>query len=442
MMNKNKTIQKIIKTIKNNNLISDKDNVLVALSGGADSVFLLYVLNWMSEEYGFSVGACHVEHGIREKSSREDMEFVLKLCDKLGIKCYAKSFDVPALSKSEKLSLEAAGRKVRYEYFRAVMEENGYTILATAHHRDDKTETVVMNILRGCGLKGFKGIEYKNGDIIRPLLDVSKEEILKCCEKLCISYCTDETNNDTDYTRNSIRHVLLPKLREYNPSFDDSLLRQSNIFADEDDYLNSKSDEALKFCKSGKGLDIKKLISLHPAIQRRVMLLYLAEHKGSSLDISYNDVELALSVCKNGQTGKSCNLTGSMTAAVEYGEFFITTDEDISVYEYDIEFENTIEIIEAGIKVTLYAHGGDLLINPGDKVVVRSRQDGDCFYPVGMTGRKKLKDYFQDKKIPVSKRNSVPILAINGQVASVIGMRNDRRFYNCGGKCRIEVETI
>ena len=442
MMKKNKTIQKIIKTIKNNNLIAETDKVLVALSGGADSVFLLYVLHMLSKEYGFTLGACHVEHGIRGDASVEDMRFVINLCDKLGIQCFAKSFDVPALSKVEKMSLEAAGRKVRYEYFHQVMEENGFSLLATAHHKDDKTETVLMNILRGCGLKGFKGIEYKLGSTIRPLLDISKDEILQYCNEFDISYCIDETNNDTVYTRNKVRHILLPELRKYNPSLDDSLLRQSIVFADEDDYLNSRALEALEFCKSVRGIDIKKLLSLHSAIQRRVMLLYLASYKGSSLDISYNDVELALSVCKIGQTGKSCNLGGMVTGVVEYGVFFVTKDELSCSYEYKLEFGNTIEIVEAGIKVTLCRDGGHMLIAPEDNVVVRSRRDGDYFYPVGMTGKKKLKDYFQSKKISVSKRNSQPILTINGEVASVIGMRDDRRFYNSDGKCSIKVEFI
>ena len=155
----------------------------------------------MSEEYGFQLGACHVEHGIRGESSVQDMNFSENLCRELNIEFCCERFDVPEIAKLEKISTEAAGRRVRYEYFAGVMEKYGYTLLATAHHLDDKIETVVMNILRGCGLRGFAGIEYKNGNIIRPLLDIRKSEILDFLNENGIEFCTDETNTDVSFKK-------------------------------------------------------------------------------------------------------------------------------------------------------------------------------------------------------------------------------------------------
>ncbi len=442
MMKTNKIIQRITKTIKKHNLISSGDRVLIGLSGGADSVFLLHVLHELSKTLGFGIGACHVEHGIRGIDAVKDMEFSKALCAEMGIDCYACSFDVPSVAKNKKLSLEAAGRLVRYDYFKKIMQEEGYNLLATAHHRDDKVETIVMNMLRGCGLKGFVGIEYKNGDIIRPLIDITKSQILHWCEDNKISYCTDETNSQTEYTRNKIRHKLLPELREFNPSFDEAIIRQSSIIEDEDAYLKNIADEALKACMDGDGLSCKKLSSYHKAIQRRVIYSFLASVKGTSRDITYDDVDSVLSICALGETGKSCNLSGGVTVSISYGILSVCEEAESVPFEYSLRFNEPLEITEAGIKITLYADGGNLLACDSDSICVRSRRNGDYFCPLGMNGTKKLKDYFQEKKIQRTQRDLIPVVEINGEIAEIIGMRKDRRFYNCGGTCRIETELL
>lgn len=437
-MKTNKTIQKVKKTIIKNNLIPEKDRVLIGLSGGADSVFLLYALKTISEEFGFEIGACHIEHGIRGSESVRDMEFSEKLCKDLGIPFYAKQFDVPAVSRDQKISVETAARNVRYSYFQEVCKKDGFNLIATAHHKDDKVETILMNIIRGCSLRGYAGIEYKNGSVIRPLLDISKSEILTFCQENNIEYCVDSTNEDTEYTRNRIRHILLPKLKETNPSFEESLLRQSEIFTCEDEFLNIEAD---KF-PVDDGIDISKFSSLHKAIARRVIYKYIGNIKGSRNDISYTDIENALSICTSGKTGSRCHISGSLEGVVSYGKFFIREKMKDLSFEYEISLGETIEIKEAGVKITLASTGGNFKISAGDKVVIRSRRDGDVFYPVGMNGSKKVKDYLIDKKIPADKRMKIPILTVNEKIASIVGMRNDRRFFCPEGTCNLIIEKI
>ncbi len=396
----------------------------------------------MSEEYGFQLGACHVEHGIRGESSVQDMNFSENLCRELNIEFYCERFDVPEIAKLEKISTEAAGRRVRYEYFADVMEKYGYTLLATAHHLDDKIETVVMNILRGCGLRGFAGIEYKNGNIIRPLLDIRKSEILDFLNENGIEFCTDETNTDVSYTRNRIRHQLLPTLKKFNPSVEESFLRQSLIFGDEDNYLSGVAESAFADCVENGRINISKLTSYHRAIQRRVIYIYLSKVKGTSCDISSGDVEASLGLCSNGATGKSCRITGGAEVRVEYGFFCVSDQEETPEFEYNLTFNKPVVIKELGVKLTLLHDGGNLSISQEDIVTVRNRRDGDFFYPTGMNGSKKLKCFFSDKKIPRSQRERTPIILVNGEIATILGMRDDRRFSACGGTCRVLEERI
>lgn len=434
-------IQKLIKTINNNSLIKKGDRVLVALSGGADSVFLLYALKKISEEYGFFVGACHVEHGIRGDSSLRDLDFSKELCKNLNIDFYFSHFDVPQIAKEYKLSVEAAGRKVRYEYFYRVMHEENYNILATAHHLNDKIETIVMNLLRGCGLRGFAGIEYKNGNIIRPILDLRKNEITEYLRKNCICFCTDETNSDTSYTRNRVRHSLMPALKEFNPSFEESLLRQSVIFSDEDNFLNEFSLEAYKNCFDNERLDVSRLKLCHKAIQRRIIYMYLTSVKGCSSNITSSDVEACLNLCEKGEAGKKLDLSDGIEVCIDYGFLTVVKEREVIDFEYTLTFNRPVEVKELGIKITLLPEEGNMSISEYDTVIVRNRRDGDVFYPTGMIGKKKIKNYFSDMKIPRAIRNSIPLIVVNGEIASVVGYRDDRRFLG-NGTCRILTEKI
>lgn len=440
----NKTITRIKRTITENNLISSGSSVLIALSGGADSVFLTYVLKNMSYELDLSLYACHVEHGIRGADSVRDMEFSRKLCESLGIEFFGKSFDVPGEAARLRISEEAAGRKIRYEYFSRVLAEQGIDLLATAHHRDDRVETIVMNMLRGAGLRGFVGIEYKNGSVIRPLLDITKDEILEYCRSENINYCTDATNFNTEYTRNRIRHELIPALRKYNPSFDDCIIRESSIMSEEDRYLEAVAASEYELLKSDSGLCIEKLMRLDTAIRRRVIYMYIAEKKGTRRDISFDDVNAVLKLCTSGKSGKCADIGGELRAQVSYGRLYIGRDEGCADFEYRLQPGVPCDVKELGMRFTLARCSGPddnaIVINPSDTVILRNRRPGDVFYPTGMEGRKKIKDYFIDKKIGRAQRTKIPILVVNGEIAAVAGMRTDRRFADKNGGYKLLAE--
>ncbi|MBP3359582.1 MAG: tRNA lysidine(34) synthetase TilS [Clostridia bacterium] len=444
-MKMNKTITRVKRTIAENELIPSGSSVLIALSGGADSVFLTHVLKEMSAELDLAIYACHVEHGIRGADSVRDMEFSRELCRSLGIEFFGKSFDVPGEAARLKISEEAAGRKIRYEYFSEIMAEHGIDLLATAHHRDDRVETIVMNMLRGSGLRGFVGIEYKNGSVIRPLLDITKDEILEFCRSEKIDYCTDDTNFNTEYTRNKIRHELIPVLRKYNPSFDECIIRESCIMSEEDKFIECAAASEYELLKSDRGLNLEKLAGLDTAIRRRVIYMYIADAKGTRRDISFEDVNAVLKLCISGESGKCADIGGGLRAQISYGRLYIGQEAGCGDFEYRLLPGTPCDVKELGIRFTLAQcrapDDNAIKINPFDTVILRNRRPGDVFYPTGMEGRKKIKDYFIDKKIGRAQRTRIPILVVNGEIAAVVGMRADRRFADKNGGFKLLTEN-
>ena len=207
-------LEKVKKYVAEWGMLREKDKVVVGVSGGADSVCLLFVLIELRKQIPFEIIAVHVNHELRGEAAKRDEEYVKTLCNTLGIVCETYSENVELIAKNRKQSTEEAGRTVRYEKFQQVMERYGGTRIALAHHKNDNVETLIMNLARGAGLKGLGGIRPVSGEIIRPLLCVKRSEIEKYLEEHQISYCTDATNESDDYTRNRIRNHVIPYLEE------------------------------------------------------------------------------------------------------------------------------------------------------------------------------------------------------------------------------------
>ena len=212
---------KVIKTIEKYNLINNGDNIIVALSGGADSVSLLYVLISLKEQYNLTVSAAHLNHQLRGEESVRDYNFVKNLCNSLDIKLFYKEVDINALSKETKESTELCGRNARYDFFQQLSNEHNAKI-ATAHTASDNLETVIYNIARGTSINGLKGIVPKRNYIIRPLINVNREDVENFCTENSISYVNDSTNFLDDYTRNKIRHNVIPVLKNINSNAETS----------------------------------------------------------------------------------------------------------------------------------------------------------------------------------------------------------------------------
>ena len=428
-------IDTIRKTIIRNNLINSGDTVLVGLSGGADSVSLLHSLWSMRNELGINICAAHINHGIRGDEAKRDERFANRLCDDMGIECYTLCVNVKEIAKKDGISEELAGRKVRYAFFDELSKKYNITKKATAHNKNDNAETIMLNFMRGSTISGLSGIPYKRGNIIRPLLDVTREEIEAYCKNNSLEYVTDSTNNERLYTRNKIRLDLIPYISEnFNPSFMSSVTKNAVFMGEDEEFLQN---EAKKLIEKDK-INVEKLNSSHRAVSRRAVYMLLKKTAGEA-DLSSGYVEDILELAKKNKSGQRLDLPSMTEALISYGTLYIRKKSaEITDFEYELEIGKECCIPQIGMKILIEENkNGELAIDEGCKITVRNRREGDYFCPVGMNGTKKVKDYFIDEKIPKDKRSSVPLLTFDGEIGYIIGKRRDRRF--AFGKKRIKV---
>lgn len=437
MSKTDKVQETVLKTIKKNNLTAPGDRLLVGLSGGADSMCLLHVLCSLSEGLGIEVAAMHMNHNIRGEEAEYDAHISESLAKALGISFYLVNEQVREYAKKHSLSEELAGRELRYKSFDKIMKEHGYTKVATAHNKNDCAETILMNFMRGSGILGLCGIPVSRGNVIRPLLDVSREEIERYCEDNKLCYVTDSTNLTTVYTRNKIRLNLIPEIREeFNPNFINTVTSNAEILAEENNYIDKEAQKAYNLVLKDKSLDVEQLNLLHPAIKRRVIMKFMCSAYGSMSDISSVAVMDIIDLCKKNHTGKSVVIPKGYTALIQYGKLLIHPPkayEDsfcckLSVGEKTYIPQMNIYMLaevcsKRDDKNSIYISCNDTL-----NICVRNRRKGDVFYPTGMSGRKKLKDFFIDKKVPAHERNTVPIITVDNNIAAVYNMRTDRRY--------------
>ncbi len=399
----------IEKVAQNAEAYRDK-NILVGLSGGADSVCLAHSLKTL----GFNVYAAHINHNIRGDEAERDEMFVRSFCENEGIKLFVQSIDVPCLAKLHGRSLEDEGRCVRYSFFEGV--ELSDKIIATAHNKNDNAETVLMHLIRGSG--GLKGIPKRQG-VIRPLLDVTRTEIEEYCKIHGLSYCIDSTNLSDDYTRNRIRHNVLPELEKINPDVLSAILRGAEISSAEGEFVKSQADkiplefqDGRVFANCGQ-IEFCVLLKL---IRRMYEKIY-----GSDKNLSYASVKSAAELVKSGKTGKRADLYEDIFLETEYGGFSVGRDWKNIFFCKKIDGRTEIPQLNMWIskKISKYPMEGILL--DGEKtgeIYVRSRKNGDVASVNGH--RKKLKDILIDKKIPKRQRCRVAVLESDGCVLGTI----------------------
>lgn len=284
-------VNNIINIVKNNivenSLVKKGDKIVVAVSGGPDSMCLLDTLYRLKDELEFSILVAHVNHGIRIESDLEK-EYVEKYCKERNIPFFYLKVDVPKLSKEKKMSEETCGRMVRYDFFEEVRQENNADLIAVAHNLNDNIETILLNQIRGCGLKGLIGMDFKFNNIIRPLLTIEKKDILVYNNELELHPCFDKTNEEDIYLRNKIRLQLIPYLKELNPNFVTNISRMRNILKEDNDfieeYTNIVFDKVIiKIDNSKIVFDFSKFMNEHKSIQKRI-IRKIIEKKISNLD--------------------------------------------------------------------------------------------------------------------------------------------------------------
>ena len=261
--------EKILKTIKKYNLIKDGDKIVVGVSGGPDSITLLDLLLKLKNQniIKFDIVVCHINHMIREEAT-SDEEYVKEYCNKHNIECFVKRAEVEEIAKQNKMGTEETGRKIRYDFFYEILEKTKSNKIATAHNANDNAETVLMNLIRGCGTSGLKGIEANNKQLIRPLIECSRKEIEEYCKQNNLNPRIDKTNFENDYTRNKIRNMLIPYIQEnFNPNIIEGINRLSSLSKQENDYLEKETQKAYisiveEVTNTSISLDLKKFNSL------------------------------------------------------------------------------------------------------------------------------------------------------------------------------------
>ncbi len=310
-----KMIKKFKTTIDDYGMLVSGDAVLAGVSGGPDSMGLILFLMEIKKKYSLKLGIVHINHCLRGKESDRDAEFVKNFASLNDLPFFIAIRDVASIAKKNRLSLEEAARNVRYSFYREILEKNNFSKIALAHNCDDNAELVLMNLLRGSGPKGLSGIPSKrNGIIIRPLIEFSKQEILNYLELKCQNYVIDSSNKNLKFLRNKIRHSLLPRLRqEYNPSITESLNRLSNIIRNEDDWMEKEISHVFKkaLIKQKNNeiqLSIKILTELHKAVLRRLIRLAIKEIKGNLKRITLVHIDAVILLILSSESGKSLDL--------------------------------------------------------------------------------------------------------------------------------------
>ncbi len=305
----------VLNTIKKYNLIENGDKLVLGVSGGPDSISMLNILNELREEMNFEIVVAHINHGIRE-NAKIDEKFVLNFCKNIGIECYVLNTNIKELSKEEGRGLEETGRIVRYNFFDEILQKTNSNKIAIAHNQNDNAETIIMNIIRGSGLSGLKGIEASNGKYIRPLIEAKREEIEDYCKNEKLNPRHDESNDENIYTRNKLRNIAIPYIKkELNPNIIDTIKRLSDIAKDDINYLSIQTKNAYEnmlfkesFSKENVYnnekeakiiLDLKKFNNENKAIQKRVILYAINELFGTTKGIEKIHIEDIIKLCNN-----------------------------------------------------------------------------------------------------------------------------------------------
>ena len=500
-MNKVKLESKGLDFIQRHSLISPGEIVVVGVSGGADSVCLLHVLAKLQKGLGIRLQVAHLNHQLRGTESEADAEYVSALAGSLGIPITIDRRDVAAYRTERNCSIEEAARELRYAFLARVAREVGASRIAVGHTRDDQVETILMHILRGTGITGLCGLapcsplaydsqeisrpasplslraERGNFIVIRPLLDVSREETMSYCQEHQLDPRIDSSNRSLSFFRNRLRLQLLPLLRQYNPGIDQALLRLADIAREDNAFIEQRAselwNEVVKQENNAIYLDGKQITSLPIALQRQLLRAAVTELAGDTRDIEAGHIEAARNLL-NKPVGKRISLPHGLICQAGYHELVITRRPSVTASPFSAiaseawqsqlppcplpllsgEFPLKVpgETVFPGWKAIASIVGervnslslpGALTTNEGTcqsnlvahfdlqktgmKLLVRKRRPGDRFQPLGMSVPKKLYEFMVDAKIPRSWRNHIPIVCSPEQIIWVAGWRIDDR---------------
>lgn len=408
--------QRVIQYIEKEHLFSLNDKILVALSGGADSVALLCVLHTA----GYPCEAAHCNFHLRGEESNRDELFVRQLCRKYGIHLHTIDFNTTQYATEKRISIEMAARELRYNWFEKIKKECKANVIAVAHHQDDSVETMLLNLIRGTGITGLLGIRPRNGAIVRPLLCINREEIIRYLQQIGQDFVTDSTNLEDEYTRNKIRLHLLPLMQEINPSVKNSLIETSNYLNDVATIYNKVIDETKKKIITPEGIRIDALLDA-PTPET---LLFETLHPLGFNSAQIKDIASSL----HGQPGKQF-ISKEWRVIKDRNLLLLESirPEDGTTLPYQLikeEREYSPDFQIPRDKKTACFDADKLT----EEIHCRKWRTGDTFIPFGMKGRKKVSDYLTDRKFSISQKERQWVLCCGERIAWLIGERTDNRF--------------
>jgi tRNA(Ile)-lysidine synthase len=444
---------KVKEFIQRQELISPGDHVLVAVSGGPDSVALLHLLYELRGELELNLEVAHLQHGIRGAEAQEDARFVAALADKLNLPFHLKEVDLRQIkSVAGKGNLEALARDERYRFFAAVARERRLGKIATAHTLDDQAETILMWLLRGSGLKGLSGMSPAHRlaganigpdnrlIVIRPLLDVSRAEVEEYLNEKRLIFRIDRSNQDPSFLRNWIRLELIPRLKEKTDrNLPSRLAQQAELIREEDELLDAFAQAALSETRNAENMDRGLLLKHGRAMQRRLLRLWIEETRGHLRGLDFQHVEAFLDLIKAGPPQSRLAIPGGWELVREYETLrfekrFRSLKQQCASYSYELRPGEDLHIREAGLTIAAREILPPLPSPPVDlmevffdsasfagRLTMRNFRPGDRFQPLGMRGHKKVKDFFIEKKIPLSVRASLPLLVLGDEVIWIPG---------------------
>lgn len=455
---KNMLLEKVNSWAAENNVLKAGTLVLAGVSGGADSVCLLHVLYSLGKIKGFSVAAVHVNHMLRAEESMQDERFVQDICVEWGIPLKIYRRDVKAYSSEKRCSLEEAGRILRYNLFRDLRNELNAQYVSVAHHKEDQAETIFLNLLRGSGLNGICGMEEVQGYIIRPLLNVEKNEIYEYLSRNNLKYRTDSSNLSNVYIRNAVRNRIFPEIaRQTGFNAVNSLVRMADIVKADRDFLESLAEGYYKSIVISKTehsieLDRNKLAGFNFAISGRIIRIAWEAVTGSLKGLESKHVKAALELAAETGKNKVIDFPCGIIFKAEYDRVYVMKKEETKApvpLFMEVRVPSDILLKERNILAKFRVYSAEEYENnfgrfekPGEKSIVqlfdydaitgginiRYRLPGDVFTPYGGPGGKKLKDFFIDQKIPKQKRDELLLLADEKEIIWIIGLRTSGKY--------------
>jgi tRNA(Ile)-lysidine synthase len=441
-------------------MLTANDRILLGVSGGIDSMVLFDIMTKLAKKGMFAeLIVAHVDHMLRDEESECDKKLVVQTCIENNVKCFVHKVDVKKIAIDKKISIEMAARDARYSFFKKCCHENNLNTILTAHNADDQAETVLMRLIRGTTLTGISGInscsDFNGIKLVRSLLEYTRNEIEEYAKKNNIVWREDSSNLTDDYLRNKIRHNIVPFITsEINSAFIKNITKMTKQFKIDDDFIEKQADAIKQDAIQGDCMDFSKIHNVEPALQNRVIRSWLGMHIPPER-LDNRTINKIHKLHKSEKATCHLEIQNNCIIKKSYNIFSINIKDNKKNEQVSFELENYNKIVfgtqllriiisrEEGIifdntdAIGKLPAKASLCIPQGAKVVVRNIRPGDRMEPLGLSGSKKLKDIFINAKVPVEKRQQIPIVEVNGIIAWIPGYRISKHFKikNVAEKC-------